>query len=149
MKPRYILGASGLCVLALVSTPVLASEPGNLMKITSTTRMSMGSMHMPPPTRTDKVCTSARKPDYRDMVSRNKECRITQYRKAGNIISFHMACGGDTQMSGNGSITLLAGGGIHYTMHMAGTAGGRNMSMDIAEDGVRIGSCAYTPPPGQ
>lgn len=146
MKLQLLATTCALCALA--AAPTLAGEPGNLMNMTVTTRMQMGASQLPPNTRTDKTCISAKKPDLRQMVSRNKSCKISDYRQLGGTISYHISC---TQppMSGDGKFTLLANGGIHGTVHAHADAGGRKLGMDMTEDGTRIGSCDYKPQPLQ
>lgn len=146
MNPHSILGAFGLCALALIVTPVFAqSEPGNLMKETSVTRIQMPGVAMPARTQTMQVCVSAKKPDPREMTKQQKDCTISDYTKVGDTVSYHMACG-QMQMSGDARFQLRADGGMHGTIHSDSNAGGQKMVMDMTIDGKRIGSCNYTPP---
>ncbi|HWU75578.1 MAG TPA: DUF3617 family protein [Rhodanobacter sp.] len=138
---------AGLCVLWMIALPATASEPGNMMKMTTTTHMSMSGMPaMGPMTHSMNVCTSAQKPDPTQMMKNEKDCTVSNYRKVGDTISYHMECRGHMQMSGDGKFQILPSHGIHGSMHVDGNAGGQPMTMDMAFDGQRIGACDYTPP---
>lgn len=132
--------------LALIVAPASASEPGNMMKMTTTTHMSMSGMPaMGPMTHSMNVCTSAQKPDPAQMMRNQKNCTVSNYQKVGDTISYHMVCTGHMQMSGDGKLQMLAGHGIHGSIHVTGNADGHPMTMDMAFDGKRIGTCDYTP----
>ncbi len=150
MNMHPVLKLCRLSVLALIATPLLAqTEPGNLMKVTVTSKMQMpGMANMPARTSSETVCTSVKKPDPRQLMKKNKNCTVSNYQQAGGTISYHMACTGRMQMSGDGKFEMLSGGNVRgqIQMHMANSAGGRTMSMKMSYDGQRIGSCEYTPP---
>lgn len=134
--------------LALATLPAFASEPGNLMKVTSSMHMQVaGAPAMSPMHTTQTVCTAVKHPDPRDVMRNGGQCRVTNYKMIGNTASYHVECGGPVQMSGDGKFTLLANSGIHGVMHMSGNAGGQSMQMDMTVDGSRLGSCDYTPHP--
>ena len=139
-----------LCALALLATTAAAqSDSGNMMKMTTTTRMTMpGMAAMGPMTHTMNVCTSAKKPDPSTMMRNRKDCTVSAYKQSGNTISYHMACSGQMQMSGDGRFTMLSDGNMKGEMHVQGSTGSGAMKMDMTFDGVRTGSCDYTPSKG-
>ncbi len=147
MNIRISHSLAGICLLALVAVPAGASEAGNMMKMTTTTQMSMAGMPaMGPMTHAMDVCTSAKKPDPTQMMKHQGACKVSDYKQVGDTISYHMTCSGHMQMSGEGKFEMLPGGGIRGRSHITGNAGGHSMTMDVAYDGQRIGACDYTPP---
>lgn len=138
-----------LCAFAMVTTPGLAaSEAGNMMKMTVTVTVNMAGLplNLPPTTHTQDVCTSAKKPDPRELTRQQKDCRLTDYKEVGNTISYRLQCDGKMQMTGEGSLETQTNGNLRGTMHLAGTTNGQAMAMDVAYDGQRTGSCDYQPP---
>jgi hypothetical protein len=135
-----------LVLMAAVGGQARASEPGNLMKMTTTTRMQMPGMSMPPMSHTSTVCTSVEKPDPRRMMRGQKDCKVTDFKREGNVLSYRMACTGAVTMSGEGRFEMLADGGLRGTVHVTGNSGGREMTMDTDFEGTRVGACDYTPP---
>lgn len=143
MKLPAVLGLA----IALCAAPAFAGEPGNLMRMTTTAHMQMPGMpNMAPMTHTAQVCTSKAKPDPRQMMQRGQVCKVSNYQRIGNTVSYHVVCGGGMNMGGDGKFTQSADGGIHGTAHMAGGPDGHAMQMEMTIDGTRIGSCDYTPP---
>lgn len=139
-----------VCAIAIAAIvmPACASEPGNLMKVTSSMHMQMaGAPAMAPMQHTQTVCSAVKHPDPRDVMRNGGQCRVSDYKMIGNTVSYHVTCGAPTHMSGDGKFTLLANSGIHGVMRMSGNAGGQSMQMDMTVDGTRVGSCDYTPRP--
>lgn len=139
-----LLGAIAALALAL---PVFAyADVGNLLQMTTITRMSGSPMgNMPPRTRSDKVCVSARKPDPRDF-NKNRYCKVSDIRQSGDSTSYHMECTmpGGMQTRGDGKFQIRGDGGIHGSIHVV-SHGSMNMTMDMNYDGTRIGACDYKP----
>ena len=148
MDTRLTYGLAGFCLLLALSAPALASEKGNLMKMTVAVNMQVPGMPagMGAMTRTTNVCTSAREPDPSQIMQKQKDCQVSDYKKSGDTITFHMACTGAMQMHGDGKYQLLPDGSLHGTVHIAGTSDGQPVSIDSKVDGTRIGPCDYTPP---
>lgn len=147
MNLRNLHFLAGFCALCLIAPPGSAREPGNMMKMTTTTRMNMAGMpSMGPMTHTTNVCTSTKRPDPRQMMKSEKDCKVSNYQEEGDTISYQMQCTGTMQMSGNGKFQMLPGGGIRGSIHVTGSTGGQPMAMDMDFDGQRIGACDYTPP---
>lgn len=138
---------AGLVTLWMVALPVAAGEPGNLMKMTTTVHMNMSGMPaMGPMTHSMDVCTSAQRPDPTRMMRDAKDCRVSNYQRTADTVTYHMECSGHMQMSGDGRFQMLPGGGIRGSIHVTGNTGGQPMTMDMDFDGRRIGACDYTPP---
>lgn len=147
MNSRHIACFVATCALALCALPAIAGQSGNLMKMTVTTRMTMHGMGtMGPMTHTSKVCTSAQRPDPSQMMRHQGDCHVTDYKKSGDSISYHMSCTGQMQMTGSGTYHMLGGGDIQGSMHIEGKEGPQSIVMDTQYTGKRIGSCDYTPP---
>ena len=148
MHLTSILATSALCALGLVALPAFANEPGNLMKVTSTMKMQVPGMSMPARTQTHQVCTSVKKPDPRDMLKQQKDCTLSNLVQTADSVSYHMTCTGQMQMDADAHFQLHSDGGMHGTIHSNSHASGQNMVMDMTIDGVRVGSCEYTPKAG-
>lgn len=142
------LSISLVIILALCAPLAIASEPGNLMHTTSTVHVQMPGMPaMPPRSHTQTVCVAARHPDPRDMLRNSKQCQVTDYKRVGNTVSYHMQCTAPMAMTGDGKFTLLANDGLHGTVHMTANFDGQHMQSDMTFDASKVGSCDYTPPP--
>jgi len=147
IRPTHALSA--LCLLVLISPAALASEPGNMMKMTTITKMEMPGMgvNMPPMTHTADVCVSAKKPDITQMMKSQKDCKVSNYQEVGDTVSYHIECTGKMQMSGDGKFQLTSDSSIHGEMHANGEAGtGQKMTIDVSYNGQKTGACDYTPP---
>lgn len=146
MNTSAILAASCLCALALLVRPAAAqSEPGNMMKVTSTVKMQMSGMSMPARTSTAEVCTSATKPDPRELVKQQKDCTISQFVQDGDSTSYHMVCQGRLPMVGDARFAMHADGSTEGSVHSISQAPGRTIVMDLTIHGKRTGACQYTP----
>lgn len=147
MNTRRCILFAGAFTLTLCALPSLAGQPGNLMKMTTTVHMQMPGMGaMAPMTHSMNVCTSAKRPDPSRMMQHQGDCTVTDYKKRGDTITYHMSCSGHMQMSGDGKLQVLAGGGMHGSIHIKGDEGSQAVDMDMTFDGQRIGACDYTPP---
>lgn len=149
MKMIAVLAASGMCASALLVAPASAqSEPGNMMNVTSTVKMQMSGMSVPPQTHTTEVCASAKKPDPREMLKQLKDCTISDFVQDGDSTSYHMVCQGRMPMVGDAHFAMHADGSTEGSVHTTSNAAGRSMVMDMAIHGERVGSCQYTPKAG-
>ena len=142
--PHRLAGAGLLLIAAL---PVRGTEPGKLMKMTTTMRMQMPGMPaMSPMAHTMTVCSPVRLTDPKQLLQRQQACTVSNVRQSGQTLSYHMECPGEASMSGDGSFRIAANGDVHGSFHMVGTREGQSMVMDSTIDGERIGACDYTPP---
>jgi hypothetical protein len=141
-----ILAVFGACAWAFAATPALArGEAGNLMKVTSTTKMQMPGMSMPARTQTRQVCVSASRPDPRQMLKLQKDCTISHLAQTADSLDYHMSCAGEMRMDADAHFRMHDGG-MHGTIHSVSDASGQAMTMDMSFDGVRVGGCEYTSP---
>lgn len=146
MNKTSILAAFGTCAWALIATPALAGgETGNLMKVTSTTKMQMPGMSMPTRTQTTQVCVSASRPDPRQMLKQQQDCSVSRLARTADSLDYHMSCTGDMHMDADAHFQVH-GGSMHGTIHSNSDDSGQAMTMDMTFDGVRVGSCEYTSP---
>jgi Protein of unknown function (DUF3617). len=143
MKLRPVVSC---CAVALLCAPALVlAEPGYEMQMVTTVKMQLPSGAMPPQTHTGKVCTSAKKPDMRNMMKGNRNCTISDYKRAGDTVSYHTVCDKEIHLKGDTHLQFKSGGAIHGETQMVSTSPGQKMHMDMTFDGKRIGSCDYTP----
>lgn len=137
------------CAFGMLTVPLLAAaEPGDMMHVTTTMKMTIkgGPGEMPAHTSTVEFCTS-KQHDPRDLVKNSgsqKDCAITAFNQVGTTTTFHEVCTGQMQMSGDASFTARPGG-VDGSMHFTGDAGGRAMTMDMSYAATRTGDCDYTP----
>ncbi len=149
MQPRFIYSVCGAALLALVAGPVSAANPdGRLMSFTMTTTMQMQGMSMPPHSTTRNICTAPGAFDPRQLVGRGMGagCKLSDYRKAGSTITYHVACTQPQPLSSDGSFQQLGDGGFKGEMHTTTTAGGRAITVLTTYEGRQVGTCPYTPP---
>lgn len=147
MNLHHRITFGSLCALALIAPPLFArNKPGNLMRLTITSSMQIpGMAQLPPHTFTKQVCTSANKPDPRQMLKQSKQCVIGDYHQAGDIITYHMSCTGQVPMHGDGRFHQLPGGNFSGEMRMTSQLGQQTMTMHTRYHGERLKSCTYTP----
>ena len=135
-----------LCALALPATAALAqSDSGNMMKMNVTMKMQLpGAGDMPAHTTTQDVCTS-RDHDMRAMLQQQQDCIVSNYQQVGDVVSYHLVCGGDPpKMVGDARFELLPNGNIKGSVHANSSMGGQDVLMDMTYAGERTGSCDYT-----
>lgn len=135
-----------LCAFALLATTASAqSDSGNMMKMSVTMKMQVpGAEGMPARTTTQDVCTS-RSHDMRAMLQQQQDCTVSHYQQVGDVVSYHLVCGGDPpKMTGDARFELLPNGNIKGSVHANSSMGGQSVLMDMTYAGERTGSCDYT-----
>lgn len=135
-----------LCALGVLATTAAAqSDSGNMMKMTISMKMQMAGLgDMPARTVAQNVCTS-KDHDMRAMLQQQTDCVVSNYQQKGNVISYHVVCGGNPpSMTGDAQFELQAGGDINGRLHTNSNMRGRNVVMDMTYAGQRTGSCDYT-----
>lgn len=145
MPTSSLASVGAVLVFALLAMPACAqSDSGNMMKMSVSMKMQMpGAGDIPAQATTQDVCMS-RDLDMRAMLQRQKNCTVSDYRQAGNVVSYHVACGGNPPgMVGDARFELLPGGSIKGSVHANSSMGGKNMVMDMTYAGERTGSCDY------
>lgn len=146
MSTFSMLRMSALCAFGMLATTAAAqSDSGNMMKMTITMKMQMAGLgDMPARTVTQNVCTS-KDHDMRAMLQQKKDCVVSNYRQNGNVISYHVVCGGNPpRMTGDAQFELQPGGDINGSLHANSNMRGHDVVMDMTYAGQRTGSCDYT-----
>ena len=151
MNTRYANSFLVFGALMLTAAAASATQPGNMMRMTVTTKIQMSGLpsSMPPQTHTTNVCTPKTKPDPRTLIKQQKMCKYSDFKQSGDSASYHVVCGPPMQMTADAtaSFSSQANGDMRGKVHIAGVTHGQPMQMDMTYDGVRTGSCDYTPPP--
>ena len=104
-----------------------------------TSKMEMPGMPIAMPAQTHRVC--AAKGSDEGMVPTRDGCRVTDLKRAGNKVSYKMACrsGSDDYTAtgeSTGSATAYQG-----RMQMSGKMQGESMEMAMTYSGARAGNC--------
>jgi len=132
MKKIY----SSLVVLGLLSsTSAMAAGGDELWEVTS--KMEMPGMPMAMPGQAAKVCLKkGNEKDPNNAIPKDRECKMSDVKVAGNKASWKMKCEGKRPMDGEGEMTRGDGSYSGKTVfHMKR----RDMTMVYA--GKRIGTC--------
>lgn len=129
---RRSVAAAAVVVLAAVSASA-ADPEGVLWEQTS--QMSMEGVSMSMPQTTLQVCTS--KEWKAPPQGADDTCKVSDFKRDGNKLTWTMQCTGQMPMKGNGELTFL--GDDAYTGVVKATAEG--MSMTIRLSGRKIGTC--------
>jgi hypothetical protein len=137
MKMKHIFA-----VLVLVSLPttILAADGirEGMWEITS--KMEMPGMPMEMPPTTVKHCyTKEDVKDLKNVISRDKNCTVTDFKKSGNKVSWKMKCTGKNAGMFSGE-TVFSGDSYESVMTVQSDASeGKSMAMKVK--GKRIGNC--------
>ncbi|MHB1059051.1 MAG: DUF3617 domain-containing protein [Rhodanobacter sp.] len=145
MSTSSLASVGAVLMFALLAMPACAqSDSGNMMKMNVTMKMQMpGAGDIPAQATSQNVCMS-RDLDMRAMLQQQKDCSVSDYRQVGQVVSYHVACGGNPpRMTGDARFELLPGGSIKGSVHANSSMGGKSMVMDMTYAGERIGSCDY------
>ena len=140
MKAISILAAM-MCVLALPWT-VSAQGPARDGRWEITTEMDMPGMPMKMPAmKTTQCITKEQASDPNLSVpqasqDKNNACKVSDYKVAGNKVTWTMKCEGKTPMSGTGEITYATDS---YDGWMKMTTGTGDMTMKYKAK--RLGDC--------
>ena len=81
----------------------------------------------------------------RAMLQQQQDCTVSHYQQVGDVVSYHLVCGGDPpKMTGDARFELLPNGNIKGSVHANSSMGGQSVLMDMTYAGERTGSCDYT-----
>ena len=130
-----------LAVLVLVSLPstILAADGirEGLWEITS--KMEMPGMPMAMPATTVKRCyTREDVKDQKKVISRDKDCTVTDLKSSGNKVTWKMVCTGKNPGTFTGE-TVFSGDSYNSVMNMQ--SAGKGGTMTIKAKGKRVGNC--------
>ena len=135
---------------AVAGIPVLAAN-GNLVQVTIQSEMNVPGMgSMPPHTTTHKVCMGAGRFTAEQLLKSEPgtECKVTNYKIAGNLVTFDSVCTGEATVTTHGEFHLSGVANFTGKVHGEITAEGHPATMDATYTGVRVGTCDYTPSKG-
>jgi hypothetical protein len=137
MKMKQLLTALVLVVLPMT---VLAAEGIREGQWEITSTMEVPGMPMAMPPTTVKHCyTKEDVKDQKKMISREKDCTVTDFKHSGNKVTWKMKCTGKHAGVFSGE-TVFSGDSYESLMHMQSDAGDSG-SMSIKVKGKRIGNC--------
>lgn len=127
-------------MLLLTSTVLAQSSEMRLGNWEVISKVQMSGMPVQMPTQTNKqtICvTSTDKPPIAD----DRTCKITNYRKAGAILTWSMECTGQAPMVGEGKITVSGEqytGNVDMLMKPPGAA---PITVKVEYSGKWLGRC--------
>lgn len=123
-------------LIALACAGVALGQAGSGTKYRVTSTMDVSGMSIP--ARSTEMCTS--KDGDASMIPTDKNCKVVDYRAAGNKTTFRMVCTGKDGMTGRGEFERLAGG---YRGRVVMNDPEANVNMTMNFEGKRIGDCDY------
>lgn len=111
-------------------------RPG-MWEITST--MDMPGMPMKMPPTTIRHCYTADEvKDQKKVISRDKDCTVTDFKSSGNKVTWKMKCTGKHPGTFSGE-TVFSGDSYVSDMKMEAQGGKGSMTMKV--QGKRVGNC--------
>ena len=133
---------AGLRVAAMIVVPLLwplaaVAQDKELWEVT--TKMEMPGMPMAMPAQTQRVCLPKTRKDD-DLVPKTEGCRVSDVKRAGNKVTFNVACTGTDPMTGTGEITSMPAS-YDGRMRLKGKMGDQTMEMSHTFSGKRVGDC--------
>jgi hypothetical protein len=135
--------ASPACAaLAIVAatfavSPALAQQKGDEWEVTI--KMEMPGMAMPP--HTMRMCLDKRARDDSFVPQGRGECKVTDSKRTGNTVRYHMECAGKDRLVADGEMTW-ASDTYSGKMRMTGKSGGDGFEMSQTYAGKKVGECA-------
>ena len=133
---RSIAGSALVAMSLGVPAGAHAQATDQLWEVT--TKMEMPGMPMTMPAQVRRVCVARSHADE-DLIPRSDNCRVLDSKKAGNKLTYTMACTGDEPMSVTGEMTY-ASDSYDGRMRMKSQ---RDPSMEMTQTfaGKRVGTC--------
>lgn len=133
---------ASLRIAAMVVVPLLwplaaVAQDKELWEVT--TKMEMPGMPMAMPAQTQRVCLPKTRKDD-DLVPKSEGCRVSDVKRAGNKVTFSVACTGTDPMTGTGEITSMPAS-YDGRMRLKGKMGDETMEMSHTFSGKRVGDC--------
>jgi len=137
MKRDIVLAVIGLVLLPAAVPAADGIRPG-MWEITSAMEVPGMPMSMPPTT--VKQCyTKEDVKDEKKMISRDKNCTMTDFKHAGNKVVWKMKCTGKNAGTFSGE-TVFSGDSYESAMKMD-SEGGKGRTMNMKVKGKRVGNC--------
>ena len=129
-----------VAVLVLLPAAVPAADgirPG-MWEITSAMEVPGMPMGMPPTT--VKHCyTKEEVKDEKKMISRDKDCTVTDFKRSGSKVAWKMKCTGKNSGTFSGE-SVFSGDSYTSAMKME-TEGNKGRTMNMKVNGKRTGNC--------
>jgi hypothetical protein len=141
LRSGFCLGVFG--AMAALSTPGWAAD-GQLMDLTMHIQEHMEGMPaLPAHTVTRQICSQAGPfdPHALAQLQSDAKCKITQYEKQGDVVSFVEICAAPQSVTSQGVFHLTGGPDFTGTMHTSMDAAGHAVTVDTAYTGKQVGSC--------
>lgn len=137
MKKMAVLA---VVVVVLLPAAILAADgirPG-MWEITSAMEVPGMPMGMPPTT--VKQCyTKEDVKDEKKMISKDKNCTVTDFKHSGNKVVWKMKCTGKNAGTFSGE-SVFSGDSYTSAMKME-SQGGKGRTMNMKVKGKRVGNC--------
>jgi hypothetical protein len=133
MKLRLLLSLPLLCATSLTA---LADDQWDV-----TTSFEMTGMPFQMPPQTHQVCVAAGQHADEKGLQSNKDCDVSNIKRSGSSLRFHMECHGHMKMSGDGKITHSADS-YNGDIKMTGNFGDSgNSTVHVQYEGHKTGTC--------
>jgi hypothetical protein len=146
---RVAMLAGGVGV-AMMMAGVARAGDGSLMEVTTTVKHSMSGMPaMPSRTMTHRVCSApgAFDPHALNKMDPNNQCKIANFKKQGDTVTFDQVCTAPMAMTMHGTFRTTGGANFTGSLHATFVAGGGHpMTVDTEYTGKQVGTCDYKPP---
>jgi uncharacterized protein DUF3617 len=126
------------CLAApFVAMPAHAQQKGDQWEVT--VKMEMPGMSMP--ARTVRMCLDKRAKDDAFVPQGRGECKVTDSKRSGSTVRYHMECSGKDALAADGEMTW---GTDTYSgrMRMTGKSGGDGFEMSQTFAGRKLGECS-------
>jgi uncharacterized protein DUF3617 len=130
---------AGALLLVVVAWPLATAAQGKDDLWEVTTKMEMPGMPMAMPAQTMRHCIAKGAQDN-DYVPARDNCRVLESQRAGNRVTFKMACTGKDAMDATGEMTFGTGS-YDGRMRIAMKMEGQPMEMSQTFSGKRVGDC--------
>jgi hypothetical protein len=133
---KVLVRAATFALFAL-SSSAAAQGTDQLWEVTM--QMQMPGMPTAMPAQVRQVCVAQNHRDE-DLIPRQGNCRVLDSRRAGNKLTYTMACTGEQAMNVAGEMTFAADR-YDGRMQMTMGEGGQSMAMTQTYAGRRVGAC--------
>ncbi len=135
--PNASLRVAAMVVVPLVWPLAAVAQDKELWEVT--TKMEMPGIPMAMPAQTQRVCIPKTRKDD-DLIPKTEGCRVSDVKRAGNKVTFNIACTGTDPMNGTGEITSMPAS-YDGRMRLKGKMGDETMEMSHTFSGKRVGDC--------
>lgn len=141
---RLGLALGVLCMAVISAAPAhAAAGGGTLTELTVQTTEHMAGTAIPPRTFTRRVCMSGGDFDPHALAAMQAKagCRITNYRRDGDVVTFDEACSGAETVTSHGVFHLTSAHDFTGHMRTQASVAGRAITVDSDYTGRAIGAC--------